>query len=53
MRENFLPYLYLPVDNEGNLIFNPNPYNPPMQPDQAAIDQALSQGQRSTHRFIY
>jgi hypothetical protein len=27
----------LPLDSKGSLIFNPNPYKPPMLPDQNAI----------------
>jgi len=34
----------LPVDAHGNLIFNPNPYNPPMRPDPNAIEKALVNG---------
>ena len=34
----------LPLDSDGNLIFNPNPYEPPMHPDQTALKNALIRG---------
>lgn len=34
----------LPVDPQGNLIFNPNRYSPPMQPDLQAVQAALQTG---------
>lgn len=34
----------LPLDSSGSLIFNPNPYEPPMLPDQSAVKVALASG---------
>jgi signal transduction histidine kinase len=34
----------LPLDNAGNLIFNPNPFIPPMNPDINAVNAALQNG---------
>lgn len=34
----------LPLDRSGALMYNPNPYQPPMSPDQSAVQAALSQG---------
>jgi signal transduction histidine kinase len=41
----------LPADPQGNLIFNPNLYTPPMQPDQDAVKMALQMGKdwRTVH----
>lgn len=41
----------LPVDSQGNLIFNPNLYNPPLQPDVQAVQAALRAG--SDWRTVY
>ena len=32
----------MPLDSEGTLIFNPNPFDPPMLPDQNAISNAAA-----------
>jgi signal transduction histidine kinase len=32
----------LPLDSKGSLIFNPNPYKPPMLPDQNALNNSLA-----------
>ena len=34
----------LPLDSSGSLIFNPNPYEPPMLPDQSAVKVAVVSG---------
>lgn len=34
----------LPTDSEGQLLFNPNPFTPPMTPNHDAIDQARQAG---------
>lgn len=34
----------MPLDSEGTLIFNPNPFDPPMLPDQNAIKLAVANG---------
>ncbi len=34
----------LPLDVQGDLLFNPNPYELPMQPDTAAVQAALQSG---------
>ncbi|MEX2162436.1 MAG: HAMP domain-containing sensor histidine kinase [Anaerolineales bacterium] len=34
----------LPLDRDGNLLFNPNPYTLPMQPDKAGSAAALETG---------
>lgn len=34
----------LPLDNQGRLLFNPNPYQPPMDPDLAAVSSASNRG---------
>ena len=34
----------LPLDESGNLMYNPNPYQLPMAPDQSAVGIALSKG---------
>lgn len=34
----------LPLNSKGELLFNPNPYAPPMQPDQEAIKSSIDKG---------
>jgi signal transduction histidine kinase len=34
----------LPLDNNGRLMFNPNPFIPPMDPDQGAVHEAQISG---------
>jgi signal transduction histidine kinase len=34
----------LPLDLNGTLVFNPNPYKPPMQPDQNALKSSQANG---------
>jgi signal transduction histidine kinase len=34
----------LPLDAQGELLFNPNPYELPMQPDSSAVTAALQSG---------
>ena len=34
----------LPLDLNGRILFNPNPYQPPMSPDPDAISSALGKG---------
>lgn len=34
----------LPLDDNGNLMFNPNPYKLPMNPDQTAVLEATTRG---------
>ena len=34
----------LPLDASGQLLFNPNPYEPPMQPNSDAVNAALVNG---------
>lgn len=34
----------LPLDSSGNLLFNPNPYTPPISPDLTAIKAAIAAG---------
>lgn len=33
-----------PLDEKGTLVFNPNPFPPPMDPDRAAVLEAMKQG---------
>jgi signal transduction histidine kinase len=34
----------LPLDAQGRLLFDPNPYTPPLPPNTAAVEAALEQG---------
>jgi hypothetical protein len=34
----------LPLDAQGRLLFDPNPYTPPLPPNTAAVQAALEQG---------
>lgn len=34
----------LPLDDQGRLLFDPNPYTPPLSPDTAAVQVAMQQG---------
>ncbi len=34
----------LPLNLKGELLFNPNPFVPPMEPDQAAITSSIKEG---------